>query len=136
MRLGLNFWATAIVIFSLSLHSIGSSIEKKELREAYEQQLQEQASKYEQLQKQIKARRDAHSLLDANAAALRVQLSPNNTSSASSDRQDFATELLSRRVEALETALREATTLIKERDKCALDYNALKAQCTGGANGR
>ena len=39
------------------------------------------------------------------------------------------------RLAAMGTALEEATALISERDQCAVDYNALRAQCLGGNHG-
>lgn len=133
--MSLGSWPAVVLAVSLVLVTITSTVEKSELKEQYESKLQEQAIKYDELQLQIKERLAMHSQLDADAADVRMQFSPAPTPTTS-DRSDPTTELLSRRIKALEAALNEATTLIKERDQCAVDYNALKEQCSGGKNGR
>ena len=114
-----------------------------ELSAAYKQRLLDQQREYEALQNESYARLSELTDLRSSAERLRAELAAANKRAAalshSQDRSQSAAVDPSRRVAALETALNRASDLITERDQCAINYNALKRQCTaqdGGKDGR
>lgn len=132
------------------VYSIYLAREKNAMREAfnseleqvtslYDERFKQQEENYERLRQSMEHRQGELSELEHVANSLRLQLSSSESKesslSSNSDRPDAPQELLNRRVKALEQALREATNIIQERDQCAIDYNALYKQCKGGVNG-
>lgn len=110
-----------------------------ELTAAYKQQLLEQQKEYEALQEQSFIRMSELSDLRAYTDRLRSELEAANSRAAavscSKDRPKPAAVDPSGRLAAMGKALDRATAIIAERDQCAINYNALRAQCQGGKDG-
>lgn len=110
-----------------------------EITAAYKQRLLDQQEQYEALQEQSTLRLSELSDLRADAARLRAELSAANARAATlshgQGRPEPPADNSGERLAAMGTALEEATALISERDQCAVDYNALRAQCLGGNHG-
>lgn len=113
--------------------------EMKGLAKAYEERIKIEQINFEKAQAAMADRFNGLAQLDALANDLRMQLSTRTSESSavpvSTSGSDAACEIYRQRIAALENALNEATALIKERDQCALNYNALKQQCGVLSNG-
>ena len=109
------------------------------LTASYQQRLLEQQKEYEALQAQSMARLSELSDLRSYTDRLRSELEAANARAAAlphtQDRSEPAAVDLSGRLKAMGKALDRATAIIAERDQCAINYNALRAQCQGGKDG-
>ncbi len=107
--------------------------EMQGLAKAYEERIKIEQINFEKVQASMADRFNGLAQLDALANDLRMQLSANKSEIAAvpvgTTGSDAACEIYRQRIASLEAALKEATALIKERDECAVNYNALKQQC-------
>ncbi len=113
--------------------------EMQGLAKAYEERIKIEQINFEKVQASMADRFNGLAQLDALANDLRVQLSSRPIEGSAvpvaTTGSDAACEIYRQRIASLEAALKEATALIKERDECALNYNALKQQCGVLGNG-
>lgn len=113
--------------------------EMQGLSKAYEERLKIEQINFEKAKAAMADRFNGLAQLDSLANDLRMQLSASKSESpavpGTSVGSDAAAAIYRERIAALEKALAEATVIIKERDECALNYNALKQQCEVYVNG-
>ena len=111
-----------------------------ELTDAYDAAIKTERENVLKMQSESVERVKQIADLERTADALRLQLSERTTRTSATmprgaDRSEPAVTISRQRLAAMENALRGATELIKERDRCAVDYNALMKQCKRGTYG-
>ena len=110
------------------------SSQSKQTVEAYQKLLNDERQARIEAERQSAIRMDTISSLRADADSLRMQLNQRKTEcelrvSSITARSNTSAKTLNRRIVSLEELLKEATTLIEERDLIANDYNTLRSQC-------
>lgn len=136
----LSLWVVFSLLNTVESQKAEYEAEISAISDRYEKQIELERESFARIQAES-AKRDAEiERLRSDAGSLRMQLA-NSTSNqvnavpANSDRSCASCLVCRRRVAALEAALRAASDLIEERDRCAIDYNTLMKQCKGGAYG-
>ena len=110
------------------------SSQSKQTVEAYQKLLNDERQARIESERQSAIRMDTINTLRADADNLRMQLNKRETQceirvSSITTRSNTTAKTLNRRIVSLEELLKEAATLIEERDLIANDYNTLRSQC-------
>lgn len=112
----------------------------RELTDAYDAAIETERENVRKMQSDSVERLKQVADLERTADSLRMQLSEraaraSATMPRDTDRSKSAVTISSQRLAAMENALRGAAELIRERDRCAIDYNTLMKQCKRGTYG-